>query len=119
MTEQAATTDVLQAILAPQNRQHTDPHLRSIGYLQRAMPIKCADGLEFSMQASCNHYCTPRDSLGPWAAVEIGFPSRRVEEFMEYIDGTDSDPTDTVYGYVPLATVAAAVDAAGGLAVLQ
>lgn len=76
--------------------------------------ITCADGLSFSAQASKFHYCMPRDSVGPWVAVEIGYPSERVEEFMEYAENPD-DPTDTVYGQVPVAVVEAVVNNHGGI----
>lgn len=76
--------------------------------------IRCADGLELSVQASATHYCTPRDSIGPWTAVEVGFPTQRVEELLEYAENP-SDPTDTVYGYVPVAVVEAVINSRGGI----
>jgi hypothetical protein len=81
---------------------------------RQVRPITCADGLKLSVQASFSHYCTPRNSVGPWVAVEIGFPSERVEEFMEYAENPD-DPTDTVYGYVPVEVVEAVVNNRGGI----
>lgn len=83
------------------------------GYRQVRI-ITCADGLSFSAQASKFHYCTPRNSIGPWTAVEIGFPSQRVGEFMEYADDPD-DATGTVYGYVPVEAVEAVIDRHGGI----
>lgn len=85
-------------------------------HLKHVPVVKCADGLEMSVQASAFHYCTPRDSAGPWSKVEVGFPSKCVEQFMPFIDGSDEDPTDTVYGYVPLSTVAEVVAEHGGFA---
>lgn len=85
-------------------------------HLHHVPPVECADGFKMSVQASAFHYCSPRDSNGPWCAVEVGFPSERVEQFMPFIDGGDSDPTDTVYGYVPLSTVAEVIAAHGGFA---
>ena len=76
--------------------------------------IRCAGGLELSVQASSTHYCTPRNSAGPWTAVEIGFPSEQVEEFMEYAENPDA-PTDTVYGYVPVEVVEAVINKHGGI----
>ena len=76
--------------------------------------ITCADGLKLSVQASFSHYCSPRDSVGPWTAVEIGYPSERVEEFMEYAENPD-DPTETVYGWVPVEVVEAVVNSRGGI----
>ena len=85
-------------------------------YLKHVPPAQCADGFRMSVQASEGHYCSPRDSIGPWRAVEIGYPSAKVDAFMPYIDGADSDPTDTVYGYVPIDVVVAAIADHGGFA---
>ncbi|NDE17897.1 hypothetical protein EBZ80_23530 [bacterium] len=83
--------------------------------VRRMKYIRCADGLEFSAQASAGHYCTPRQNLGPYVAVEIGFPNQRVEEFMEYAEDP-KNPTGTVYGWVPVEVVEAVVNKHGGLA---
>ena len=40
--------------------------------------IRCAYGLEFSAQASEHQYCSPRQNLGPYTAVEVGFPSVKI-----------------------------------------
>lgn len=85
-------------------------------HLAHVPKIKCADGFAMSVQASAAHYCSPRDSEGPWDSVEIGYPTERVESFMPYIDGEDSEPTGTVYGYVPLTIVAQAIIDHGGFA---
>lgn len=108
--EAAEIVAELQRRLAPAARPTDTPD-----DLNRVETIHCTDGLSFSMQASWVHYCLPRDNEGPWTAVEIGFPSRRVEEFMPFIDGENERPTDTIYGYVPLSVVAVVVAAAGGL----
>ena len=75
--------------------------------------IKCKDGLIFSAQASEYTYCSPRENIGPWTAVEIGFPSEKVCEFMEYAE-TPKNPTETVYGWVPVEVVEAVVEKHGG-----
>ena len=31
-----------------------------------------SNGVELSVQASDNHYCSPRDNDGPWTSVEVG-----------------------------------------------
>lgn len=86
-------------------------------HLSHVPRVKCADGFEMSVQASGTHYCSPRDSDGPWSAVEIGFPTARVEGFMPYIDGDETtEPTDTVYDYVPIEIVAQAIIDHGGFA---
>lgn len=83
-------------------------------YSPRAKAIKCADGLTLSVQASEGHYCSPRDDDGPWDTVEIGYPSEQVNEIMVYAE-TPSDPTNTVYGWVPVAVVEAVIEAHGGM----
>lgn len=84
-------------------------------WLKLVPQVHCADGFQMSVQASSSHYCTPRDSVGPWSAVEVGFPSERVESFMPFADDADS-PTDTVYGWVPIDLVAQAIADHGGFA---
>lgn len=107
----------LRALLDPKTRP-ADPKVEAIshGHLEHAETVTCADGFTMSVQASRFHYCSPRDSHGPWHAVEVGFPSAKVEAFMPFIDGQDEDPTGTVYGYVPIEVVAQVVIDHGGFA---
>ena len=77
-------------------------------------PVRCRDGFRVSVQASHFHYCSPRDDVGPYTAVELGFPSRRDFALMRYAE-TREKPRDTVYGYVPLRTVAKVLARHGGL----
>lgn len=78
-------------------------------------PIECKDGLTLSVQASSFNYCSPRNDIGPWCEVEIGFPSERVEEIMPWAENPDS-PCETVYGYVPIEVVEQVIENHGGLA---
>jgi hypothetical protein len=94
-------------------REGWPEHMLLDGFRQ-VRPITCADGLSLSVQASTTHYCEPRDGVGPWTAVEVGFPSHRVEELMEY-DQHDAEPTKTVYGWVPVEVVERIVEAHGGI----
>ena len=67
--------------------------------------IVCKDGFTMSVQASEHHYCTPRvNGLDAYEEVEVGFPSMKEELLMEYAEDP-SNPTDTVYGYVPVEIV--------------
>lgn len=84
------------------------------GTLRFRQPIRCADGLDFSVQANSTAYCTPRTDDGPYTAVEVGFPSQRVEELMEYAEDPER-PTRTVYGWVPVEVVERIVEAHGGI----
>lgn len=94
-------------------REGWKEHMLLEGFRQ-VKPIRCADGLEMSVQASTTHYCSPRNGIGPWTAVEVGFPSQRVEELMEYAENPD-EPTKTVYGWVPVEVVERIVEAHGGI----
>jgi hypothetical protein len=47
-------------------------------------------------------------------AVEVGFPSVKVDALMEYVEDA-SRPTDTVYAYVPTTLVEQIVNDNGGL----
>lgn len=78
--------------------------------------IVCMDGSSLSVQAGEFLYCSPRENVGPYDQVEVGYPSRRFEELMPYIDGdADTDPTATVYGYVPIEIVEGIVADCGGI----
>ena len=82
------------------------------GHLPR---IECVDGTSLSVQAGRTHYCSPRDNNGPWSKVEIGFPSITPSDaIMEYCEDS-SDPTGTVYGYVPIELVCDFINDHGGI----
>lgn len=101
----------LNEYLERSHRQH-DP---SDGRM--AKRIVCSDDFTMSVQASRYHYCSPRqDNSYPYFKVEVGFPSAREETLMEYIDGgSESDPVQSVYGYVPVEIVEEIVNRHGGL----
>lgn len=75
--------------------------------------ITCADGFSLSVQATHGAYCQPRQNIGPWYEVEVGFPSDVPHEIMEYAEQPEI-PTGTVYAYVPIEHVAALIEAHGG-----
>jgi hypothetical protein len=86
-------------------------------YKEPTPRIVCMDGTSLSVQASEMTYCSPRENYGPYYKVEVGFPSRRFEELMPYIDGADGDPTATVYGYVPIEVVENIIEQCGGICI--
>ena len=74
-----------------------------------------ADGASLSVQAGGGFYCSPRDDKGPYAKVEVGFPSQKPPEaWKEFAEDWDN-PTNTVYGYVPLSMVMLYIGAHGGI----
>ena len=98
-TNRTASTPALQAML--------DEHWQ----IPR---IECADGFNLSVQASRYHYCSPRETGDhPYSAVEVGFPSERVEVLMPFCESPES-PTDTVYGYVPVDIINDLIESHGG-----
>ena len=87
------------------------------GYRAPIPAIKLLSGLTMSVQAGKGLYSTPREYTGngkAYTAWEIGFPSETVEELLPYIED-ESNPTNTVYGYVPTETVNAIIEKHGGI----
>ena len=76
--------------------------------------IRCTDGFTMSVQGHRGAYSTPRDDFADnYTAVEVGFPSEREDLLRLYIEDT-ADPTNTVYGYVPIDVVLAIIEKHGG-----
>jgi hypothetical protein len=77
--------------------------------------MKCADGFSVSVQGHRGAYSSPRDDFADhYSSVELGFPSAHEPLLDKYQDGR-GDPTQTVYGYVPISVVAAIIEKHGGL----
>ena len=76
--------------------------------------LYCKSGFGMSVQASETSYCTPRDNVGPYTHVEIGFPNAIDEMIIGFADDSD-DPTGTVYGWVPAGVVNALIIKHGGI----
>jgi hypothetical protein len=81
--------------------------------------VTCMDGTTLSVQVGSGLYCLPRDSNGPYTHVEVGFPSKPFAQLTEYMDGTYpyTDPTESVYGYVPIEIVDEIIKDCGGICV--
>jgi len=76
--------------------------------------IICKSGLVMSVQAGMGIYSSPRAACGPYEAVEVGFPSQKVEALMPYTEDS-SCPTETVYAYVPIHIVDKVIADNGGI----
>lgn len=70
------------------------------------------DGFSISIQASEFHHCYPRNSIGPWNEMELGFPSELDPILDEY---AESNTNYTVYPYVPIAIVNELISKHGGI----
>jgi hypothetical protein len=86
----------------------------SYGILTLRPPMHCKDGSTFSIQASGAHYCSPKNSTGPYTHYEVGYPEdatgKPLEEplLQEYGDYP-------VYGFVPENVVVQILIKHGGL----
>ena len=76
--------------------------------------IVCADGATMSVQASKFTYCTPRNNVGPYTHVEVGYPSHPFPEAAEYKNDAERDDTDNIFANVPVEIVVAWIDKHGG-----
>lgn len=75
----------------------------------------CADGFGISIQASQNHYCSPRkDGQIDYEEVELGYPSKEEVLIADYAEDP-GDLTNTVYGYVPVEVVDKMLEKHGGI----
>ena len=76
--------------------------------------VYCRSGFNMSVQASKTNYSSPRDDVGPYTAVEIGFPSAEEPLIIGYAEMHDA-PLETVYGWVPAGIVKALLSKHGGM----
>lgn len=76
--------------------------------------IVCSDGFTMSINANKYCYCSPRDDIGPYLSVEIGFPSEVESFLLDYAQDRDI-PTKTVYPWVPVKVVTLVIAKHGGI----
>ena len=77
--------------------------------------VVCADGFTMSVQAHDGAYCEPRkDAQRKYTLVEIGFPSQEEALIMPWCED-EGNPTETVYGYVPVDVVTNVIVKHGGM----
>jgi len=82
---------------------------------KRNEAVVCRDGFRMSVQAHDGAYCHPRcDGALKYTQVEIGYPSHREEIIMPWAENPD-EPTQTVYGYVPVEIVTTVIAKHGGI----
>jgi hypothetical protein len=86
----------------------------SVSHKPQYSEVRCDDGFRMSVQASETHYCSPRDNIGPYTSVEVGYPSLYDLHLIKYAEDPD-DPTSTVYGWVPEYVIRMVIDAHGGM----
>lgn len=74
------------------------------------------EGEPFAFEPSFLSDEVPHDFPGPYRAVEVGFPSARPEPWRTWIEYAEepTEPTKTVYGYVPVEMVRELIALHGG-----
>ena len=84
-------------------------------------PIYCRDGFMMSVQASREHFCSPRDDFKPCDGVEVGYPSELEHLLLPFTDNnTERTPVicgmaPTLYVNVPPITIRAIIQKHGGM----
>ena len=92
----------------------------------RRKVVECKDGFAMSVQASENHYCTPRRSGWnmPYTSVEVGFPNKIESLLKDHIDICHDDIVDkrtrafwcdSIYTYVPASVIIDVIEKHGGM----
>ena len=101
----------------------SDPLINHMLTSTRLPKIVCEDGFTMSVQVGYSLYSTPKKVAKRYSAVEIGFPSEHeplIEEYAETFHQEDeTDYTDTVYPYVPVAIVDKVLKKHGGINLTQ
>ena len=80
--------------------------------------ITCNDGFAMSVQASREHACFPRDDIGPYSTMEVGYPSAMEPLLMPYRDVAsivDVCAAPPIYVQVPARVIQEVVAAHAGL----
>ena len=76
--------------------------------------VQCEDGFSVSVQGNETGYCNPRNNVGPYTEVELGFPNIYEPLIMPWAEDR-SAPTNTVYAYVPSEVVLELILKHGGM----
>ena len=98
---------MIQAIMEPNVREAFNKAYERIAVLERRT-ITCNDGSVFSIQASEDHACSPRNNVGPYSKVEVSTIVDVPDEWCQYSDGY-------IYMGVPVKMVKKLIDSHGGI----
>ena len=80
---------------------------------RRYQLVVCADNFSISVQASEYAYCSPRDNVGPYKDVELGYPSQPDDLIAKWAEDK-TRPTETIYGWVAVDVVRDLIAKHGG-----
>ena len=80
--------------------------------------ITCESGLQISVQGSGAHYCSPKNDVGPYTAVEVlvcNLPDRGRKVMEQFFEKQSNDGDTYNMGWVPIEDVANLIIANGGI----
>ena len=102
----------METLARLQNHLNATPVEIFPGYFHKPItaPVECADGTSLSVQASENHYCSPRTNQGPYTSVEVWCIRGCSDPIVEF-DYSDDEPSANV----PIEDVVRFIDNHGGI----
>ena len=92
-------------------------YLNAFSNFTQRPQIVCQDGFAVSVQASGGHYCSPRKNFEDarmYDTMELGYPNMGESLLLPYAEDS-YNPTETVYGYVPVEIINEVITKHGGL----
>ena len=76
--------------------------------------LVCKNGVSLSLQASRKHYCSPKNNVGPYELVEVGFIEgcEKPQSFQPYVMALSEGE---IFDHIPLEIVVDFILENGGL----
>lgn len=85
------------------------------GRVRHRPKIVCIDGFKMSVQGHEMTYSIPKKVGTEFEAMEIGFPSVQEDLIIEFIDRPGHEPTQSVYGFIPISLIEQVIEKHGGI----
>lgn len=92
-------------------------YLNAFSNFSQRPQIVCQDGFAVSVQATECHYTSPRrnfEDARMYDKMELGFPTMKESLILDYAEDPEN-PTETVYGFVPVEIINEVIAKHGGL----
>ena len=92
-------------------------YINAFANFSQTPKIVCEDGFSVSIQVGQFLYCSPRkdfEDARNYHQMELGFPNQSEELLLEYAEDSEN-PTESVYGYVPVEVINKVIAKHGGL----
>ena len=89
---------------------------KRVKWQKERKPIRCKDGFKMLVQASREHFCSPRGDTGPYHGVEVTYPNEREALLLPYTHTQETWGTaPAIYANVPARVINAVIKKHGGL----